>query len=125
MKAEVIIDLDCHVDKSNQLAASGPTVSLGKGSLTWMDGQVVGLGKVLRDHGEGHAGVNHGLSWGAAAGLVRGDDADLKNWLPAGDWVKSGTGKLGKGLVITGYVDHIAGILGHYNLIDHILDLGG
>lgn len=62
MKAEVVIDLDCHVDKSNQLAASGPTVSLGKGSLTWMDGQVVGLGKVLRDHGEGRAGVNHGLS---------------------------------------------------------------
>ena len=47
---------------TNQLAASGPTVSLGEGSLTWMDGQVVGLGKVLRDHGEGRAGVNHGLS---------------------------------------------------------------
>ena len=62
MKAEVIIDLDCHVDKSNQLAAGGPTVSLGEGSLTWMDGQVMGLGKVLRDHGEGRAGVNHGLS---------------------------------------------------------------
>ena len=47
---------------TNKLAAGGPTVSLSEGSLAWMDGQVMGLGKVLRDHGEGRSGVNHGLS---------------------------------------------------------------